>query len=123
MRPLKLRVWDRTQHRFHYGGACHKVRKHQWFFGMPIPHPDDCELMQFTGVIDHNGTEIYEGDVVAYYQNDIRAFSRIIFADGMFRLEHSTVDLQSWVDTSELEVIGNVHANPELLNNDPQPEN
>ena len=72
MRPLKLRVWDSAQKKFHYGGACHKVGRHRWFFGLPIPHPDDCELMQFTGVTDYNGTEIYEGDVVAYFQNDVR---------------------------------------------------
>jgi uncharacterized phage protein (TIGR01671 family) len=118
MRPLKLRVWDNAQRKFHYGGACHKVGRHRWFFGMPIPNPNDCELMQFTGVTDYNGTEIYEGDVVAYFQDDIRQISHIIFAGGMFRLEHSTVDLQSWVDTNELEVIGNIHSEPELLNKD-----
>jgi uncharacterized phage protein (TIGR01671 family) len=114
MRLLKLRVWDRTEKRFHYGGSCRELGENQWFFGLPIPHPDDCELMQFTGVIDNNGTEIYEGDVVAYYQNGLREISRIIFSDGMFRMERSSVDLQNWVDRNELEVIGNIYSTPAL---------
>ena len=119
MRPLKLRVWDRAQKKFHYGGACHKVGRHRWFFGLPIPHPDGCELTQFTGVTDYNGTEIYEGDVVAYFRDDVREIGRVIFSSGMFRLEHSSVDLQSWVDGNELQVIGNIYSNPELMKESP----
>lgn len=112
MRSLKLRVWDKTLKRFHYGGACHRLGGDEWFFGLPIPHPDDCELMLFTGVIDKNGTEIYEGDVVVYYRNGVREVSQIVFGNGMFRLERSCVDLQNWVDRNELEVIGNVYTSP-----------
>lgn len=112
MRPLKLRVWDKTQKRFHYGGSCQQLGDDQWFFGLSIPHPDECELMQFTGVIDKNGTEIYEGDVVVYYRNGVREVSQIVFANGMFRLEKSCVDLQNWVDGHELEVVGNIYAPP-----------
>ncbi len=113
MRPLKLRVWDRTQERFHYGGECQQIGEDQWFFGVPIPHPDDCELMQFTGVIDKNGTEIYEGDIVVYYRNGVREVSPIIFDNGMFRLEKSCVDLQNWVDRNELQVIGHIYSPPD----------
>lgn len=112
MRPLKIRVWDRTRKRFHYGGACRQLSNKQWYFGLPIPHPDDCELMLFTGVIDKNGTEIYEGDIVVYYRNGVREVSQIVFGNGMFRLERSCVDLQNWVDRNELEVIGNIYTSP-----------
>lgn len=121
MRPLKLRVWDNKQKRFHYGGACRELGENQWFFGLPIPHPDDCELMQFTGVIDKNGTEIYEGDVVVYYRNGVREVSRIVFGNGMFRLERSCVDLQNWVDRNELEVVGNIYTSPAPAEDDTAP--
>jgi uncharacterized phage protein (TIGR01671 family) len=64
MREIKFRAWDKTSNRMgavyslHQSGSCH-VRD-----GNLLLNKDECELMQFTGLKDKNGKEIYEGDIV-----------------------------------------------------------
>jgi len=64
------------------------------------------DVMQFTGLTDKNGREIYEGDVVFMNYNHI---GRIIvrFIEGKFNI--------SGYMLSKAEIIGNIHENPELL--------
>ena len=90
---------------------------------------DDIELMQYTGLHDKNGKEIYEGDIVlldCYYYEE-PAFDgefKVIYDDinGMWLL----VDLENKdrgfafgeirsYYKAEIEVIGNIYDNPELL--------
>jgi uncharacterized phage protein (TIGR01671 family) len=84
-------------------------------------------LMQYTGLKDKNGKEIYEGDIVRY-QKDAR-FSTddgkttshsIVFAGGAFCMlrnvwptGQSPFYLSGYYE--EIEVIGNIYENPDLL--------
>jgi len=84
-------------------------------------------LMQYTGLKDKNGTEIYEGDIVStttrFMEHYTTHIKKIIWASkGGFHAEGTTCDnLTEFItDTSGRnisEVIGNIHENPELLNN------
>ena len=82
-------------------------------------------ISQFTGLLDKNGKEIYEGDVVDIeYMSDgfkIRGNVTIVFRNGAFRAKtdrdylFDLAEDDNEVIYGEPEVIGNVFENPELL--------
>ncbi len=72
-------------------------------------------LMQYVGLKDKNGVEIYEGDVIDYGFN---RFAAIVFWEGRFTfkgLNFSDGNPSAIVDFFRYQVIGNIHENPELL--------
>lgn len=85
---------------------------------------NECILMQYTGLKDINGKEIYEGDIVKI-PNDETLYGynagekyQVYFAYGGFRLKpkYDKNAKGFWLeDDNELEVIGNIYENPELL--------
>jgi uncharacterized phage protein (TIGR01671 family) len=84
-------------------------------------YKEKCELMQFTGLLDKNGKEIYEGDIIREdeFIGDVR------FLHGSFLIWYGNVPndwcheyIPCYVETDQLkdgEVIGNIYSNPELL--------
>jgi len=69
--------------------------------------------MQFTGLKDKNGVDVYEGDI-AFHQGKNRVF---IYGDGCFGFIGRNVPVVYINDflVSQMEIIGNIHENPELL--------
>ena len=80
---------------------------------------DRFELMQYTGLHDKNGKEIYEGDIVKFaphYSGDDwkKEYIEIIeFEDGSFN--YSLCNIGYIDEPAYCEVIGNMHQNPELI--------
>lgn len=77
----------------------------------------DFELMQFTGLHDQNGQEIYEGDILRDENGDLY---RVKFDGGQFqpllRYGGTQLAIESIVDMADCSsVIGNIYENPELL--------
>ena len=76
---------------------------------------DDVELMQYTGLKDKNGKEIYEGDI--YHVGDKNIRYSVIWFDSGFEGKQlrstSYIGLKSWAKDNE--ILGNIYENPELL--------
>lgn len=88
----------------------------------------DCELMQFTGLLDKNGKEIYEGDIIIEdVQNEMGSFTREIPLEvyfnsviGAFRAEDRKDKIHDWSIGKNSEIIGNIYENPDLLPTPPR---
>ena len=118
MREIKFRAWDKRQQKWY-----HKVI--EWVFGKPrgsigqLPElPEGIVLMQYTGLRDKNGKEIYEGDIVNLIPNGyvpIMAEVRITTSGVIYYDTDVEVAGATW---GEVKVIGNIYKNPELLQNE-----
>jgi len=131
MREITFRAWNPTAKRmdsvitldWYTNRGCTNLKPSHVFTERKNREVDagiarDWVLMQYTGLRDKNGKEIFEGDIVR-----IEAFSdtphRIVFDRGAFCVVGKTgmdADIK-YAEDDRGEIIGNVYENPELLNN------
>lgn len=83
-------------------------------------YPESIPIMQFTGLIDMNGKDIFEGDILKLPNG---SFVDVRFESGCFEIlnEPLSYDFDSEIPikcypSHYAEVIGNIYENPELLN-------
>ena len=79
---------------------------------------DETPIMQYTGLKDKNGKEIYEGDIL--FESFGEKYYKVVFENGSFKaefegdFEEHSFDLIDVV-AQGCEVVGNIYENPELL--------
>jgi len=117
----------------HADGCIYQPARRTWDIGDIAVETayDDLEVMEYTGLLDKNGKEIYEGDIVKH-NGTVKIQTLIIaFHDGAFCIGKDGIRdtaFKSWVTLRDamgqasrmktklyLEVIGNIYENPELL--------
>lgn len=128
-RVLKFRAWDKkrmvhfTQKPWvcsEYNSICWEVdeEKEKEYLGC-LDLEDDFVLMQFTGLLDKSGKEIYEGDIINFdpLKSNYKPFIGVVtYSEFGTRFIGRVED---WGDYQfygkETEIIGNIYENPELL--------
>ncbi len=128
MREIKFRAWATEGGNMYYdvcwdmqGGIIAKTKFGEELIG---GKEDDgtmqyCILMQYTGLKDKNGKEIYEGDIIRETHSSAhipRWFVGVVeWCDGVgaWSWEHG----EDWgmIYSHGVEVIGNIYENPDLL--------
>lgn len=121
MREIKFRAWDIEQKVMRDNPDPQIIQA--VIFGND--YNGRVKLMQYTGLKDKNGKEIYEGDICKFYSymEEKSKISDVVFIEGGFELRSSELVREVLEYTKEdkepksfnLEVIGNIYENPELL--------
>jgi len=124
-REIKFRAWDKV---------CKPNRIKTWeqlLAQYQLTHvfvSDYFILMQYTGLKDKNGKEIYEGDIVSFEdaECDAEGYNDNVFLNrGVVSYDEvsmcysfsnrQTVEMEDLYIPTDAEIIGNIYENPELL--------
>ena len=116
-RVIKFRAWDTTTNKMitndveslydegYWDGVCCS----NFTMLHSVLETKDIIWLQFTGLTDNNGKEIYEGDILQRYKKSGEPYKKTKTVEylhaGFVNLEHAL----------ESRVIGNIYENPELL--------
>ena len=117
MRDIKFRAWDSYENKMY-----------------PVIQDEAINLMQYTGLKDRNGKEIYEGDILKIrLGTGFMTTVEVKFIDGCFdvcaihghiytesrpngkTLHRKRDHLKYYTANNAVEIIGNIYENPELV--------
>lgn len=123
MRKIKFRAWDKENKKMfipegisNSGWVSTSFSNDDWW------NPETFELMQYTGLKDKNGKEIYEGDIVRCGTSKEAEDAEIVFKEQSFLCKYlpeaPSEDEQIYdhmEDYEYYEIIGNIYENPDMI--------
>lgn len=127
MRELKFRAWDKEEKKwltartaFGFTWADYSDRISEVSV-VRFGNPDDIVVMQYTGLSDKRGKEIYEGDILEIDYED--GVYKVIWFEGepgfalcAYPIETNDTDIECMADVVyKVTVVGNIYEHPELL--------
>ena len=120
-----------------FRGRVKNANKPQWVYGIVIPPQysswEDWTLFdgerrwivdpetvgQYTGIMDSEENEIYEGDIISFPYRRRTERGVVYYVNGGYSVQNKVYlhddDLYSVVLFKEIHVIGNIHDNPGLM--------
>lgn len=112
-RKIKFRAWDKKNKVMINVWGINQIRicreQYATDFGGGTWEPiEDFEIMEFTGLHDKNGKEIYEGDIVINSSGEI--LGEIVMDNGCWKTKTGAC-----IGCFMCEVVGNIYKNAELL--------
>lgn len=124
MREIKFRAWDIEGSKMYYDAQ----DTYDYMHGKPESIPaiyfgellenDQWEVMQYTGLHDKNGKEIYEGDIAKFHRpgyGDSPKYT-VGFVQGSFCFDSKTeIEYMHEMRLDYCEIIGNIYENPDLI--------
>lgn len=112
---IRFRVWDGEKMWYPSNDDEYAITMSGDLFVADDIFKQDSVAMLSTGLKDKFRQELWEGDIVRYtesYGAQMPA-ARIVFSDGCFIFGNLEEYVKQWV--KQIEVIGNIYENPELL--------
>jgi uncharacterized phage protein (TIGR01671 family) len=112
-REIKFRLWDKIRKEMRKG--CHNILidsldgKPYWQYGYDEAMPMvNYEVMQFTGLLDKNGKEIYEADLLKRLNGEVET---VVFDSGCFCIKHKDGSFDFIAEHNQFEIVGNIYEN------------
>jgi len=112
MREIKFRAWSTIGKRMYNWEEIISVSH---YFLNYIKWHDMYHVMQYTGLKDTNGREIYEGDILSIWYPDVKSpkhINKVIYRDNAACFD--TPFVEDWL-RARTEILGNIFEHPELL--------
>ena len=109
-REIKFRAWDKNAIAMQYRTLAEYGEKG---FGLPYPEDPEIIVMQFTGLKDRNGKEIYEGDILQIFNEKYEV--RVIQTENQMFVDYGYPNKHNGPAPHWVEIIGNAYENPKLL--------
>jgi uncharacterized phage protein (TIGR01671 family) len=113
MREIKFRAWSTEQNKFIWTEMIYF--KTDWTPNIR----ESTILMQYTWLIDKNGKEIYEWDILNEYDDENNEYFswtyQVKYRDNWFWLDSRDANEYWFWDTDCMEIIWNIYSNPDLL--------